>query len=60
MARKATPIYDQIKVAIEQAGCVGAGETGVDTNGKNHWAWTWQNDQLTYISHVRQEEGFKP
>lgn len=49
MARKATPMYNQIKVAIEQAGCVGADETGVNINGKNHWAWTWQNHKLTYI-----------
>ena len=49
MARKATPMYNRIKVAIEQAGCVGADETGVNINGKNHWAWTWQNHQLTYI-----------
>jgi hypothetical protein len=28
---------------------MGADETGVNINGKNHWAWTWQNDRLTYI-----------
>ena len=49
MAKKATPVYKQIKAKIEQATCVGADETGVNINGKTHWAWTWQNDKLTYI-----------
>lgn len=49
MAKKATPMYQQIKAKIEQATCVGADETGININGKNHWAWTWQNNQLTYI-----------
>jgi transposase len=49
MAKKATPVYNEIKAKIEQATCVGADETGVNINGKNHWAWTWQNDKLTYI-----------
>lgn len=49
MAKKATPMYDRIKAQIELSGCVGADETGVNINGKNHWAWTWQNDKLTYI-----------
>ena len=49
MARKAVPMYEQIKEKIEQASAIGADETGVNINGKNHWAWTWQNDRLTYI-----------
>lgn len=49
MAKKATPMYDQIKAKIEQASYVGADETGVNINGKNRWAWTWQNAKLTYI-----------
>jgi transposase len=48
-AQKALPIYDTIKEKIEQATCIGADETGVNINGKNHWAWTWQNETLTYI-----------
>jgi transposase len=48
-AQKALPMYNTIKEKIEQATCVGADETGVNINGKNHWAWTWQNDTLTYI-----------
>jgi transposase len=49
LAKKAMPMYDTIKERIEQATCIGADETGVNINGKNHWAWTWQNKQLTYI-----------
>lgn len=49
MAKKAMSSYEQIKEKIEQATCVGADETGININGKNHWAWTWQNSKLTYI-----------
>jgi transposase len=49
MAKKAMPLYEQIKQRVEQATSIGADETGVNINGKNHWAWTWQNSSLTYI-----------
>jgi transposase len=49
LAKKAMPMYDKIKECVEQATCIGADETGVNINGKNHWAWTWQNKDLTYI-----------
>jgi transposase len=49
LAQKALPMYQTIKERIEQATCIGADETGVTINGKNHWAWTWQNNTLTYI-----------
>ena len=49
LAKKALPIYNTIKQKVVQATCIGADETGVNINGKNHWAWTWQNDTLTYI-----------
>lgn len=49
IAQKALPMYNAIKEKIEQAGSIGADETGVNINGKNHWAWTWQNETLTYI-----------
>ena len=49
MAKKALPMYNTIKQKAVQATCIGADETGVNINGKNHWAWTWQNDTLTYI-----------
>ena len=50
IAQKALPIYKAIKERITMATCVGTDETGVNINGKNHWAWTWQNDTLTYIT----------
>jgi transposase len=50
-AEKATPGYQQIKNSIEQAGYVGADETGVKVNGLKHWYWTWQNKAFTYIVH---------
>lgn len=49
IAQKALPMYNTIKQKIEQASCLGADETGVNINGKNNWAWAWQNDKLTYI-----------
>lgn len=58
MAQKALPMYNAIKAKIEQATCIGADETGVNINGKNHWAWTWQNDRLTYIQ-CALSRGFK-
>lgn len=50
-AQKATPAYDAIKRAIEQALYAGSDETGCKVNGKKHWFWTWQNDMLTFIIH---------
>ena len=48
-AQKALPTYNTIKQRIEQANVVGADETGINIDGKNNWAWTWQNEKLTYI-----------
>ena len=50
-ANKAQPAYQAIKAGIEQAGCLGADETGGKVNGKKQWFWTWQNDELTFIIH---------
>lgn len=58
MANKATPFYNEIKEKIAQATCIGADETGVKIDGKNHWAWVWQNDTHTYIL-CAQSRGFK-
>jgi transposase len=58
IAQKALPMYNAIKKQIAQATCIGTDETGVNINGKNHWAWTWQNDRLTYIL-CAQSRGFK-
>lgn len=58
IAQKALPVYNKIKEKIAQSTCIGADETGVNINGKNHWAWTWQNNTLTYIV-CAQSRGFK-
>lgn len=58
LAKKAKPFYHKIKERIELATCVGADETGLNVNGKKHWAWTWQNDKLTYIV-CSDNRGFK-
>jgi transposase len=46
---KATPIYEEIQQRIQQASFVGTDETGLNVNGKLHWMWAWQNDELTYL-----------
>lgn len=35
LASKAIPVYNKMKECVEQATCIGAGETGVNINGKN-------------------------
>lgn len=49
IAQKALPVYQAIKEKVTKSSCIGADETGVNINGKNNWAWTWQNNHLTYI-----------
>ena len=46
---KALPVYQEIKNRVEKAGCLGTDETGAKVNGKKHWFWTWQNEELTFI-----------
>ena len=58
LVHKATPHYQQIKQRIYKAAFIGTDETGTKVNGKNEWMWTWQNDDLTYITHSS-NRGFK-
>ena len=58
LVQKALPHYLQIKERIIQSVFVGTDETGMKVNGKNHWMWTWQNDELTFILHS-DNRGFK-
>jgi transposase len=46
---KALPMYQEIKNRVEKAVCLGTDETGAKVNGKKHWFWTWQNEELTFI-----------
>lgn len=50
-AFKTNDIYDMIKQRVATSQVVGADETGVKVNGDKHWFWTWQTDNLTYITH---------
>jgi len=52
LVKKAQPAYQVIKEKlIENTRYpVGSDETGVKVAGNKHWAWTWQNDQATFIS----------
>jgi len=48
--QKATPVYESIRQSVLKGHVVGADETGVNINGKNHCAWTFQNPVATYIA----------
>jgi len=56
--KKALPFYLQIKERIKDAVFLGTDETGAKVNGKKHWFWTWQNEELTFIVHS-DSRGFK-
>jgi transposase-like protein len=47
---KAKSLYEIIRERIAQSPVVGADETGVNIGGKNHWAWTFQTPEATFIS----------
>ena len=42
-------LYEQIRKRIESSPVVGADETGVNINGKQHWQWSFQTENLTYV-----------
>jgi transposase/regulator of replication initiation timing len=42
-------MYEQIRRRIESSSVVGADETGVNINGKQHWQWSFQTENLTYV-----------
>jgi transposase len=42
-------MYEQIRSRIESSPVVGADETGVNINGKQHWQWSFQTENLTYV-----------
>jgi len=48
--QKAMPTYESIRQFILKQTVIGGDETGVNINGKNHWAWTFQNTKATYIA----------
>jgi transposase len=44
-----TSMYEEIRRRIESSPVVGADETGVNINGKQHWHWSFQTENLTYV-----------
>jgi transposase len=57
-ARKATPMYQQIRKELESSKTVGGDETGVKVNDDNWWFWVWQNRFNTYIT-ASDNRGFR-
>ena len=47
---KAAATYESIRQSVLKKKVIGADETGVNINGKNHWAWTFQNEKATFIA----------
>ena len=52
LVHKAGPAYELIKQKLlaKKGLAIGADETGVKVAGDKYWAWTWQNDEATFIS----------
>ncbi len=52
LVKKALPTYDLIKAKLEKNTkyAVGSDETSVKVAGNKHWAWTWQNQEATFIT----------
>lgn len=52
LVAKAQPAYDMIKQKLQSNTkyAIGSDETGVKVNGDKHWAWTWQNEEATFIT----------
>ncbi len=52
LVAKAQPAYEMIKHKLQTNTkyAVGSDETGVKVNGDKHWAWTWQNEEATFIT----------
>lgn len=50
MRKKADKELESIRSGIENSEVVGADETGVKINGKQHWVWTFQTEALTYMT----------
>ncbi len=52
LVAKAQPAYDLIKnrLRYNTKYAIGSDETGVKVDGGKHWAWTWQNQEATFIT----------
>ncbi|MDA3928463.1 MAG: IS66 family transposase [Prolixibacteraceae bacterium] len=52
LTAKAQPAYDLIKERLQSNTkyAIGSDETGMKVCGDKHWAWTWQNEEATFIT----------
>ncbi len=52
LVKKAQPAYELIKGKLQNNTkyATGSDETGVKIAGNKHWAWTWQNQEATFIT----------
>lgn len=50
IAKKAQPIYEEIRKEVEASPVVGTDESGAYINGFKGWFWTWQNQMATFIA----------
>ncbi|MCL6101624.1 MAG: IS66 family transposase [Bacteroidetes bacterium] len=57
MKTKAYVAYESIRQNVLKNKVIGADETGISINGKNHWAWAFQHNKATFIS-VHKNRGF--
>lgn len=55
--KKAAVVYESIRQNVLQNNVIGADETGVNINGKNNWAWTFQHAKATFIA-INPNRGF--
>lgn len=52
LVEKSRPAYEMIKIRLlkSKEKVIGTDETGTKINGKKQWAWTWQNEEATFIT----------
>lgn len=52
LVAKAQPAYELIRQKLQgnKKYATGSDETGVKVDGGKHWAWTWQNEEATFIT----------
>lgn len=55
--QKAVPVYQAIRRFVLSQRVIGDDETGVNINGQNNWAWTFQNPGATYLS-IHKNRGY--
>ena len=57
-AKKCRSTYEMIKRQIVRSQSIGSDETGCKVNGKKHWLWIWQTQNLSYLT-VSPSRGFQ-